>query len=59
MSGSTAAPSWKVEVVVPAAAGEAITATLEAHISTISLFTATGGGAVSVFRELPSPSKSM
>lgn len=48
MSAIAAAPSWKVEVVVPAAAGEAITAALEAHISAVSLFPAPGGGAVRI-----------
>ncbi len=48
MSGSAAAPSWKVEVVVPAAAGDAIAGVLEAYIPAISLFPAPDGGAVRI-----------
>lgn len=48
MNATAAAPSWKVEVVVPAAAGEAITAVLEVHTSAVSLFPAPNGAAVRI-----------
>ncbi len=48
MSGSTAAPSWKIEVVVPAAVGDAIAAILEAHIPAVSLFPAPNGAALRI-----------
>jgi ribosomal protein L11 methyltransferase len=48
VSGSAAAPSWKVEVVVPAAASDAISAVLESYIPAVSLFPAPNGGAVRI-----------
>ena len=48
MNGSTAAPSWKVEVVVPKAAADAITAVLESYIPAVSLFPAPNGGVVRI-----------
>jgi ribosomal protein L11 methyltransferase len=48
VTGSTAVPSWKIEVVVPAAAGDAISAVLEQHAGAVSLFPARSGGVVSI-----------
>ena len=48
MSGSAATPSWKVEVVVPAAAGDAIAAVLERYIAAISMFPAPSGDAMRI-----------
>ena len=48
MSGSAAAPSWKVEVVVPKAASEAIAAVLESYSPAVSLFPAPDGRVVRV-----------
>ena len=48
MSGSVAAPSWKVEVVVPAAAGDAVAEALERHIAAVSLFPAPSGDAMRI-----------
>jgi len=48
VSGSAAAPSWKVEVVIPKAAADAIADVLESHIPAISLFPAPNGGAVRI-----------
>ena len=48
MSGTDTAPSWKIEVVVPAAAGDAIAAVLEAHVPAVSQFPAPDGGAMRI-----------
>lgn len=48
MTGSAATPSWKVEVIVPAAAGDAIAEALEGHSGAISMFPAPSGDAVRI-----------
>jgi len=48
VTGSAAAPSWKVEVIVPAVAGEAIADILENHTSAISMFPAPSGDAMRI-----------
>lgn len=48
MSVLAASPSWKVEVVVPAAVGDTIAEVLEGHTTAISLFLDQSGGAVRV-----------
>lgn len=48
MTGLAALPSWKVEVVVPAAVGDAIAEVLEGHTTAISLFPDQSGGAVRI-----------
>lgn len=48
MTGPAALPSWKVEVVVPAAAGDTIAEMLEKHAGAVSLFPDQSGGAVRI-----------
>lgn len=45
---AAAVPSWKVEVIVPAAAGDAIADALEAHTGAISMFPAPSGDAMRI-----------
>jgi ribosomal protein L11 methyltransferase len=48
VTGSAAPPSWKVEVIVPAAAGDVIADAVERHISAVSLFPAPSGDAMRI-----------
>ena len=48
MTGLAAAPSWKVEVVVPAAASDSIAEIVEGYTTAISLFPDPSGGAIRV-----------
>ena len=48
MTGPAASPSWKVEVIVPANAGDAIADMLEGHTSAISMFPAPSGKAMRI-----------
>lgn len=48
MTGPAASPSWKVEVVVPAAAGDTIAEVLEKYAGAVSLFPAPSGGVVRI-----------
>ncbi|NNE84925.1 MAG: 50S ribosomal protein L11 methyltransferase [Alphaproteobacteria bacterium] len=43
MTGSATPPSWKVEVIVPTVAGDAIADAVETHISAVSMFPAPPG----------------
>jgi len=46
VSATRALPSWKVEVVVPVGAGDAIGAVLQDHLPAVSLFPAADGSAL-------------
>ncbi len=48
MTGLTASPSWKVEIVVPAAVGETFVEALEEHTGAVAMFAAPEGGAVRI-----------
>ncbi len=48
MTGPAASPSWKVEVIVPAAAGDAIADVLAGHSGAISMFPAPSGDAMRI-----------
>jgi len=48
VSALAASPSWKVEVVVPATAGDTIAEILEKHAGAVSLFPDQSGGAVRI-----------
>jgi ribosomal protein L11 methyltransferase len=48
VTGSAAQPSWKVEVIVPTAAGDAIASAVEGHISAVSMFPAPSGDAMRI-----------
>jgi ribosomal protein L11 methyltransferase len=48
LTGSAAASSWKVEVVVPAAASDTIADVLQGHAGAISVFPAPSGDAVRI-----------
>lgn len=48
MTGSITPPTWKVEIVVPAAVGDTIAQVLEDYTGAVSLFPAPAGGAMLV-----------
>lgn len=48
MTGSATPPSWKLEVIVPTAAGEAISDAVGGHISAVSMFPVASGDAMRI-----------